>query len=135
MQRRFIQARVARLATVGDHGAPHVVPVCFAATRDQLVTAIDHKPKTTTQLKRLDNIRANPAVSLLVDRYEEDWSLLWWVRADGHARVVDDPVELQPLLAPLLEKYRGHYGLRSLEGPAVVVDLHHWAGWTASPSA
>lgn len=132
MQRRFLQARVARLATVGRDGAPHLVPVCFSATAEQAVTAIDNKPKTTPNLKRLDNVRANPAVSLLVDHYEEDWSLLWWVRADGVARVVDDERELAVLLEPLLEKYKGHYGLKPVNGPAIVVELQHWTGWAAS---
>ncbi len=135
MQRRFVEARVARLATVGPASQPHVVPVCFFATPEWLVTAVDDKPKTTTNLRRLEHVRANPAVSLLVDHYEEDWSLLWWVRADGVARVVEERDELDRFLEPLLEKYQGHYGLGPLQGPAIVVDLQHWAGWIASASA
>ena len=132
MRRRFAQARVGRLATIGAERRPHLVPVCFATTGDLLVTAVDRKPKTTTALKRLDNVRANPAVSVLVDHFEDDWSRLWWVRVDGQARVLEESDELDALLAPLHEKYRGHYGLRPPRGPAIVVDLQRWVGWSAS---
>ena len=135
MRRRVAQARVGRLATIAAGGQPHLVPVCFATTGDQLVTAVDNKPKTTTLLKRFDNVRANPAVSLLVDHFEDDWSLLWWVRVDGQARVVEESAELDTMLAPLLEKYRSHYGLRPPKGPAIVVDLLRWVGRSASASA
>ena len=135
MQRRVAQARVGRLATIGADGQPHIVPVCFAATAAQIVTAVDHKPKTTTALKRLDNVRANPAATLLVDHFEEDWSLLWWVRVDGLARVIEPSAELDALLVPLHEKYRGHYGLQSPRGPAIVMDAQHFVGWAASTSA
>jgi len=134
MRRRVAQARVGRLATVGVHNRPHLVPVCFATTGDRLVTAVDNKPKTTTLLKRLHNVQANPAVSLLVDHFEEDWALLWWVRVDGRARVVEPGAELDTLLEPLHEKYREHYGLRAPRGPAIVVDLQRWVGWSASAS-
>src|SRR3954466_3165369 len=82
-------ARVARLATVTKTGRTDLVPITFALDEDRLVTAIDHKPKTTTQLKRLENIRTTPEVSVLVDEYDdEDWSQLWWVRLRGLATIV-----------------------------------------------
>ena len=82
------EARVARLATVDRHGRPHIVPICFAMSDDgdTLYTAVDEKPKRTRRLKRLDNIEANPQVEVLIDRYEEDWSKLWWVRLRGTAQ-------------------------------------------------
>ena len=84
---RLIRARVARLATVRADGSPHVVPFCFAIGEgDVLYTAVDAKPKSTLELKRLDNVRANPHVSVLVDHYDEEWTQLWWVRVDGPAR-------------------------------------------------
>lgn len=85
-RRRFMTARVARLATVDAGLRPHLVPVVFAAHGEEIVTAVDWKPKRSQQLKRLDNIAAHPAVCLLVDAYDEDWERLWWVRADGDAR-------------------------------------------------
>ena len=62
------------------------MPVTFAVLGDIIVIAIDHKPKRSMNLKRLRNIADNPRVSLLVDRYDDDWSQLWWVRADGRRR-------------------------------------------------
>ena len=82
----FESARVARLATVTASGRPHVVPVVFVVVKDLLWTAVDAKSKSTRQLARLANIRANPAVSVLVDHYGDDWSTLWWVRAEGPPR-------------------------------------------------
>ena len=85
---RFASATVARLATVGATGQPHLVPITFALVDERtLITAVDHKPKRTTRLKRLENIAANPQVSVLVDHYADDWQQLWWARADGRARV------------------------------------------------
>src|SRR5881296_268065 len=90
MRRHIADAAVARLATADAHGKPHVVPISFALDDDTLYFAVDTKPKRTDDLKRLRNIAANPAVSVLFDHYEDDWSRLWWVRIDGAARIVDD---------------------------------------------
>ncbi|MFJ3641493.1 TIGR03668 family PPOX class F420-dependent oxidoreductase [Streptomyces sp. NPDC090108] len=91
-RRRFTRARVARLATVDAAGRPHQVPVVFARLTeggtDRIVTAVDHKPKTTADLRRLANIAAHPAVCLLADAYDEDWAQLWWGRVDGEADVL-----------------------------------------------
>ncbi len=85
--RRFAAARVARLATADAEGVPHVVPVVFAVEGDTVVVAVDHKPKRTTALKRLANVRANPRVALLADHYaDDDWDALWWARADDADR-------------------------------------------------
>ena len=93
---RFAAARVARLATADAEGVPHVVPVVFAVDRDTIVVAVDHKPKRTTALKRLANVRANPRVALLADHYaDDDWDALWWVRADG-AGTVHEPAGRPP---------------------------------------
>lgn len=133
MHRRFTEARSARLATVDAGGRPHLVPVCFFATHEKLITAVDHKPKSTQRLKRLENVCAAPAVSLVVDHYEEDWSRLWWVRVDGAARVVDDGAEVEDLFGPLLAKYPEQYGPQPPRGPAIIVELQQWTSWAASP--
>src|SRR5258706_10371614 len=105
MRIRFASAPVARLATVGADGRPHVVPICFALDEQTLYFAVDSKPKRTTNLKRLRNIAANPAVSILVDHYEEDWKALWWVRADGDARVVTEEAEARRAITLLAARY------------------------------
>lgn len=131
MRRRLAEARVATLGTLDEHGRPHLVPVCFAWTADdRVVTAVDHKPKRTTALARLAHVRANPAVTLLVHHYEEDWDALWWVRVDGTATVVDDPAAQAALVAPLVAKYAA-YAERPPAGPAIVVTVLRWRGWSA----
>lgn len=123
---RFAEARVARLATVSAAGVPRLVPVVFAVAGARLVSAVDHKPKSTTRLGRLADIAENPAVTLLVDEYAEDWSQLWWARADGRASV-----HASYDVAPLVAKY-AQYAARPPAGPVVVVDVTRWSGWSAS---
>src|SRR2546423_12501213 len=103
---RFAGARVAHLATVTPEGRPHVVVCCFAVEGDVAYTAIDDvKAKSTLALARVRNVAAVPLAALLVDHYDEDWSRLWWVRADGHARVVADGSERAHGLDVLAAKY------------------------------
>jgi PPOX class probable F420-dependent enzyme len=127
---RFAAARVARLATVSSAGVPHLVPVTFAVRDDVVVFAVDHKPKSTTSLRRLRNIAENPAVCFLADGYAEDWSQLWWVRADGVARVLPDPERAEPV-SWLVAKYP-QYAARPPEHAVVVTDVHTWRGWTGA---
>ena len=127
---RLSSARVGHLATVRPDGGPHVVACCFAVDGDRLWTAVDAKPKTTTRLQRLDNIRAHPRASLLVDHYEEDWDALWWVRADGGASVLVDGVEREAAMAALVAKYP-QYGVAPPTGEVIAVGVERWRGWSA----
>jgi PPOX class probable F420-dependent enzyme len=126
----FAAAPVAALATVGSDGAPHVVPVVFALHDDVVYTAVDAKRKTTHRLRRLANIAANPRVSLLVDHYDEDWSQLWWVRADGVAAVHDSGEQMATGYALLRQKYT-QYERIALNGPVVTVNVVRWSSWEA----
>jgi PPOX class probable F420-dependent enzyme len=99
-------ARVARLGTVDAAGAVRLVPVCFAEVDGWLVSAVDHKPKRTGQLARLDDIRDGGTATVLVDHYEEDWSRLWWVRVRGRAEVLDAGEQRDGALDALAAKYR-----------------------------
>jgi PPOX class probable F420-dependent enzyme len=128
---RFETSRVARLATTGANGQPHLVPVTFATNGDLVVTAVDHKPKSTRDLRRLRNIAENPRVCLLADAYDEDWSSLWWARADGQARIVTDGEESAAALGWLAAKYQ-QYLTQPPAGPAIVVTVHRWSGWQAA---
>ncbi|HXH56271.1 TIGR03668 family PPOX class F420-dependent oxidoreductase [Iamia sp.] len=126
---RVEAARVGRLATITPEGRPHMVPCCFALVGDAIVSAVDAKPKSTTALRRLDNIRAHPALSLLVDRYDDaDWTQLWWVRVDGTARVVTAGPERETALDALAAKYPQY---RSLRPPGAVIVIEHlaWHAW------
>ncbi|RSM86864.1 TIGR03668 family PPOX class F420-dependent oxidoreductase [Kibdelosporangium aridum] len=124
---RLDDARVARLATVGKDGQPHIVPVTFAARDDVIVIAIDHKPKSTRDLKRLRNIQANDRVSLLVDHYDEDWRHLWWIRADGTARITETAAER----AWLIEKYPQYQAIPP-EGPFILIRVTRQTAWSSS---
>jgi PPOX class probable F420-dependent enzyme len=135
MRRRLAQARVGHLATTTADDRPHVVPVCFALVGEEIVSAIDRKPKTTTQLRRLDNVRAHPEACLIVDHWDEDWTRLWWVRVDGPARVLEPGAELDDLLGALHDKYRANYGMQRPDGPAIVLRAERWGGWAADDSS
>lgn len=138
----FTTADVARLATVGPDGHPHLVPVTFAiltvgprlepagTTGDLIVFAVDHKPKSTRRLRRLKNIRHEPRVALLADRYDDDWDQLWWVRADATAAVIED-IERDRALDALAAKYP-QYAQRRPDGLVVAAAVTVWSGWRAA---
>lgn len=117
------------LATVRPDGRPHIVVVTFALVADRIATAVDHKPKKTMRLQRLINIEHSPTVSFLVDRYEDDWTQLWWVRVDGEAEVVDGERERHALDA-LVEKYPQYRDSRP-EGPVISIAIDHVVGWSS----
>jgi PPOX class probable F420-dependent enzyme len=128
-RRRFAAASVARLATVDARGHPHLVPIVFALARETVYSVVDAKPKRTTELRRLQNVRSNPRVSVLVDHYDDaDWSALWWVRADGSARVLD-PVE--PEARAGVELLARRYPQQRPTGPVLAVDVERWTNWSA----
>jgi PPOX class probable F420-dependent enzyme len=131
MRRRFNGAMVAQLATVGHDGRPHIVPITFALDDNTIYFAIDFKPKKTTDLQRLRNIEANPSVSLLVDHYEDDWTRLWWVRADGTARIVIDGGVFEKGIALLTHRYAPYQSARPA-GPVVSIAIDRMTGWSAS---
>jgi PPOX class probable F420-dependent enzyme len=124
-RQKFDEARVARLATVSGDGSPHLVPIVFAMDGARLISAVDHKPKSTTALRRLDNIAVNPFVSVLVDQYSDDWDQLWWARADGWAHVYDTYD-----VATLVERYE-QYRSQPPDGQVIVIEVDHWSGWSA----
>ncbi len=124
-------ARVAHLASVAESGEPHVVAICFALQGDTLYFAVDAKPKRTRDLQRLRNIAAHPAVSVLVDHYEEDWRHLWWVRLDGDARVVEAGPDFDRALDLLVGRYPQYEKARPA-GPVVSMSVRRMSGWSAS---
>ena len=124
-------APVARLATLNSGGTIDLVPITFALVGRRLVTAVDHKPKTTTRLQRLANVRARPdAVTVIADHYEDDWTRLWWVRVKGRGRVVETGADHDQAIDALIAKY-AQYRERRPTGPAIVVDVSEWRGWAS----
>jgi PPOX class probable F420-dependent enzyme len=134
---RFAAARVARLATADASGRPHVVPVAFAVLidgeRSTVYSAVDVKPKRTTALRRLANVRANPKASLLVDHYDDaDWTALWWVRADGTGRVLPPDEPEAQLAVDLLMRRYPQYRAQPPPGPVLAINVTGWVSWSAS---
>lgn len=130
-RRRLTGERVARLATVGPGSRPHLVPVTFAVDADVIYTAVDAKPKSTRDLRRLANISACPYVTLLADHYADDWSRLWWARADGEASVLTSPAAVAAPLDLLASRYPQYLASRP-EGPVIAIAVSRWSGWSAS---
>jgi PPOX class probable F420-dependent enzyme len=131
-RRRLAAARVGRLASIDEHGRPHVVPICFAVSGDQLVSVVDHKPKRNKQLRRLENLRHNPAVQLIVDHYDDDWSVLWWVRVSGQGRVVEHGATRDDAIEHLVSKYP-QYREHRPNGAVVLIDITDISSWQATP--
>ncbi len=128
-RRRLASSRVAHLATAAADGQPHVVAVTFAVDGDVIYTAVDHKPKTTTNLRRLRNIAENPQVSLLADHYSDDWTTLWWARADGRAAILTHPDETSKPLALLAARYP-QYRANPPGGPVIAISASSWTAWS-----
>ena len=125
-------ARVGRLASIDPNGRPHVVPICFAVSGTRVVSVIDQKPKRTVQVRRLENVRRNPDVQLVVDHYDDDdWSALWWVRISGRGRVVDGGATREEVIDLLSRKYR-QYREHRPTGPALVIDIAQISSWQAT---
>jgi PPOX class probable F420-dependent enzyme len=131
---RVARERVARLATVDPDGRPHLVPITFALVGDSVYSAVDAKPKRSRTLRRIENARERPEVTVLVDHYEDDWTRLWWVRIRGQARVLDGGEEAERALAALAAKYEQY--LQDPPGaPVLVVDVAEWRGWSAADAS
>jgi PPOX class probable F420-dependent enzyme len=130
-RRRLAGSKVAHLATVSAEGRPHVVPIVFALDGDTIYFAVDAKPKKTTRLARLKNIAVNPAVSVLVDHYDDDWTRLWWVRADGTAHILTGGADAQQALELLATRYH-QYTTEQPGGPVVAIHIDRVTGWTGA---
>jgi len=130
MRQRAAGARVGRLATVTVDGRPHLVPCCFAIDGDLLYSAVDDtKAKSTLDLRRLDNIRLHPAVTVLIDHYVEDWSALWWIRLDGHARLAEPGTPAHDMACELLATKYEQYRRQPPPGLVITVKVVAWRAW------
>ena len=126
----MLAARVARLATIDPDGRAHLVPIVFVLDGETLYTAVDEKPKRSRTLRRIENARARPDVTVLVDHYEDDWQRLWWVRLRGRARVLDQGEEAERAIQLLTDKYR-QYSEQPPRPPVLAIDVREWRGWSA----
>jgi PPOX class probable F420-dependent enzyme len=132
VRRRVADSRVARLATLDSDGRPHLVPIAFVLVGNTLYSAVDAKPKRSRTLRRIENARRRPEVTVLIDHYDDDWTRLWWVRLRGRARVLEAGEEAERALVLLTAKYEQYR--RAPPGlPVLAIDIGEWRGWAASP--
>jgi len=131
-ERRFLKhQRIAHLATADARAVPHVVPVCFAVRKRTLYITIDDKPKRApaTALKRLRNIGENPAVAVVVDRYDEDWTRLGWVMLRGHAEILSEGTEHRDSQALLRSRYPQLAAMPIEDYPVIAVRIERLTSW------
>ncbi|MDQ3261149.1 MAG: TIGR03668 family PPOX class F420-dependent oxidoreductase [Pseudomonadota bacterium] len=131
-ERQFLaHRRIAHLATADARAVPHVVPVCFAVAQRTLYITIDEKPKRSPggALKRLRNIAENPAVAVVVDRYDEDWALLGWVMLRGRAEILIDGAEHGDAQALLRSRYPQLKAMRIAQHPVIAVRIERTTSW------
>ena len=130
---------VARIATVGDDGAPHVVPIVFVAVDGVLYSPIDGKPKRGTELQRLRNVARRPNVSVIIDHYDADWRRLWWVRIDATAEAITadtvSAVIWDRIVAALHAKYPQYDSVRLFADVPTLLRItpHRHTAWSAQP--
>src|SRR5262244_2084480 len=129
---RFLaQQRIAHLATADRRAVPHVVPVCFAIFERTLYITIDEKPKRRppAALKRLRNIAENPAVAVVVDRYDEDWTRLGWVMLRGRAEILREGTEHRDAQKLLRSRYPQLTGMQIANYPVIAVRIERVTSW------
>ena len=130
----FIQRhRVARLATVGADGQPHVVPIVYAYDGERLYTPIDEKPKKVgaTRLRRVRDIQDNPAVAAVIDDYREEWEQLAWVQVRGTARILTEGKQYATGLGLLMAKYSQYQDMPLSGRPLIAMAIEEVVGWRA----
>ena len=132
---------IARLATLNLDGSPHQIPIVFSWHDGCFWSPIDGKPKRGGQPTRVDNAIANPVASLLIDKYDVDWTQLWWIRAELEVTVIRlnevNPEMLQQgrrAERKLVEKYPQYESTAVLREPATILSMRPTAmmSWCAA---
>ncbi len=126
-------ARTAHLATSDKSGQPHVIPICFVFDGKYFYSPIDEKPKHTapSKLKRLKNIRDNPQVSLVIDRYDEDWRKLAYVLVFGKARILQSGEKHRHAVNLLRRKHPQYRAMAIHQRPMIVITPKRIVSWGA----
>ena len=122
---------VGHLATADAHGAPHVIPVCYAFDGRAIYSVLDGKPKKAplTRLRRVKNILANPQVALVVDHYEEDWTRLWYILVTGQAELLLEGDEREDAIGKLREKYQQYRDMDIDINPVIKITPAKVVSW------
>jgi PPOX class probable F420-dependent enzyme len=124
--------RAGHLGLLDDDGRPRVLPVTFAVVGARVWSAVDDKPKRVPgeRLARVRWLRARPASTLTVDRYDEDWTRLAWVQIVGEARILDLPGH-EDALDALAARYP-QYRERAPQGPLLCLTPDRIVHWRAA---
>lgn len=135
VEAKLKEARVARLATFNAKSGPHIIPICFTYDGNFFYTAIDQKSKRVApeRLARLRNIRALPKVALLIDKYDEDWTQVWYILVRGHAKLV--PRSKHKERASAIRELRGKYpqysrGMLADDAPIIRITPDRTISWS-----
>lgn len=132
-ERHYVEhARIARLATTDENGRPNVVPVCFALIEEDIVVALDEKPKDRqlSDLRRVRDIKANPFVAVMIDHYDDDWARLGWVQMRGRAEIVKPSnSEHHRAIEELRMKYEPYADHALEERPIIRIRPGHAVSW------
>ena len=131
-RRTFLDAaRSATLGTIAEDGRPRLVPICFVLLGDVLYTPIDEKPKTgdPRSLARIRDMERRGDVTVLIDRWAEDWRRLAWLRCDGTAALTDQAAERAAAVMALRGKYP-QYAAHHLESrPLIRITIERVRSW------
>ena len=143
-ERAFLgAARRAVLATMGANGRPRLVPICFvvgdgvdALGRVPVYSPLDEKPKSVSDphdLQRVRDLLVLPAATILVDRWDEDWARLGWLRCYGAGELMEpEPREVEEharAIEALRSKYP-QYAEQGLESrPIIRIRIDRAASW------
>ena len=127
-------ARVAHLASADAHGQPHVIPICFVFDGKEFFSPIDEKPKRSAprKLKRVKNILENSQVSLVIDRYDDDWTKLAYVLVMGKARLLFRGEKHRKAITLLRRKYRQYRSMAIHDRPMIVIRPTRLVTWGKS---
>jgi PPOX class probable F420-dependent enzyme len=119
------------LATIDADRGVTLVPVCFAISGDRLVIPVDAvKPKAPVTLRRARNLAVDPRAALLCERWDaDDWTRLWWARADLSA--TDEAGTVATVLERALRERYPQYRDTPFER-LLTFEIVGVAGWTAS---
>lgn len=130
---RFGAADHAILCTSHPERGIDAVPVCFAVNGDDVGIPVDLvKPKASSRLQRERNLEVDPRATLLVEQWDpDDWSQLWWVRAE--LRWFRDATDRASHLADLLAERYVQYETRPFS-EVLVLEIVGVFGWAASPT-
>jgi len=105
---------LCRIATVSEKGQPHVVPVVYAIDGNDLIIAIDYGTK------KLDNLRKNNKLALVVDDYKPNGGVM----IEGKAEVLERGKEYRRLLQILFDRFEFYRRNPWKEGESPILKVH-----------